>query len=64
MAEQTSLKVQGQIYLAGKLGGRSAKDWETGQTYNIISNNVTFNGNTVQDAGPGQYVVRYVPDRK
>jgi len=50
------VKVQGQIYLAGKLGGRSAKDWETGQTYNIISNNLTLSGNTVQDARSGQYV--------
>ena len=50
------VKVQAQIYLAGKLGGRSAKDWETGQTYNIISHNLSLSGNTVQDAGPGQYV--------
>jgi hypothetical protein len=50
------VKVQAQIYLAGKLGGRQAKDWETGQTYNIISNNLTLNGNTVQDAGPGQFL--------
>jgi Right handed beta helix region len=49
-------RTQAQIYLAGKLGGRQAKDWETGQTYNIISSNLTLNGNTVQDAGPGQLV--------
>jgi hypothetical protein len=50
------VKVQGQIYLAGKAGGRSTKDWETGQTYNIVSNNISLSGNTVQDAGSGQYV--------
>lgn len=52
----TIIKTQAEIYLAGKLGGRSAKDWETGQTYNIISKNLTLNGNTVQDSSSGQYL--------
>jgi hypothetical protein len=42
------------IYLAGKAGGRSFTDWQTGIYHNVISSNLTFEGNTVLDVGPSQ----------
>ena len=49
-------KYQGQIYLAGKSGGRSRTDWQTGQVYLLFTNSTTMTGNTFQNNGPGQYV--------
>ncbi len=45
---------QGNIYLAGKAGGRSFTDWETGVYYNVISSNFTLLNNVLQNAGPNQ----------
>jgi hypothetical protein len=49
-------KYQGQIYLAGKSGGRQVTDWQTNQTYLVYTSGTVLGSNTFQDAGPGQYV--------
>jgi hypothetical protein len=45
---------QANIYMAGKQGGRHFTDWQTGEYHNIISTNLTFEGNTVLDSAPSQ----------
>ncbi len=47
---------QGNLYLAGKAGGRSFTDWETGVFYNVISSNLTMTGNQLQNGGPQQRI--------
>lgn len=42
------------IYMAGKPGGRNFTDWQTHQYHNVISSNLTFQGNTVLDLAPSE----------
>ena len=37
------------IYMAGNPGGRHFTDWQTHEYHNVISSNLTFQGNTVLD---------------
>ena len=46
----------GQLFLAGKAGGRSFTNWQTGVTTNVVSNDVTLSGNTFTAVGSNQYV--------
>ena len=41
----------GEIFIGGTSAGRTFKDWETGQTYTVQSQNWTLNGNTVVGVG-------------
>ncbi len=49
-------KLQAQIYLAGRPGGRSIRDWETGQSYHLYTQNATFTNNVVEDKDSSQFV--------
>ena len=49
-------KWQGQIYVAGKSGGRQETDWETGQGYLIYTESTSLHNNTFENAGTGQFV--------
>ncbi len=50
-------KYAAQLYLAGRPGGRSITDWETGQYYHLYSQHETFTNNVVEDGTPGQRVM-------
>jgi len=41
----------GEIIIAGTSAGRTFKDWETGQTYTVQSQNWTLNNNTIVGVG-------------
>ena len=47
---------QGQIFLAGKSGGRKINDWETDQAYDLYTAGTVMTGNVLQDTKAGQYV--------
>lgn len=49
-------KYQAQIYLAGQTGGKSITDWQTGQTYDLVTKGLVMTGNTFADATIGQNV--------
>jgi hypothetical protein len=49
-------KYQAQIYLAGQSGGIHITDWQTGQTYDLVTKNVVLSGNTFVDGAAGQNV--------
>ncbi len=49
-------KWQGQIFLAGKPGGRQINDWETDQAYYLYTAGTVMTGNILQDAKAGQFV--------
>ena len=49
-------KWQGQIFLAGKPGGRQINDWETNQAYYLYTAGTVMSGNVLQDARAGQFV--------
>jgi hypothetical protein len=49
-------KWQGQIFLAGKPGGRQIYDWETNQSYYLYTSNTVMSGNILQDTKAGQFV--------
>ena len=46
----------GEIFIAGRSGGHVIYDWQTGQYYNIYSNNTVLTSNNFQDATSGQHV--------
>jgi hypothetical protein len=43
-----------QINIQGQKGGISIYNWETGQTYNLVTENFTHSGNTVASSGTNQ----------
>jgi hypothetical protein len=45
-----------QLFLGGKTYGRSMRNWQTGVTSNVISNNVTLSGNTFTGTDATQYL--------
>jgi hypothetical protein len=47
---------QADLFIAGNPGGRVIKDWQTGQTYNLITSDMTVNNNVFADASSGQFV--------
>ncbi len=47
-----------QVLITGVAGGISVTNWETGQTYNLITQHVTFTGNTVEGMGTAQQVFK------
>jgi len=49
-------KFQAQIYLAGQKGGKVITDWQSGQSYNLITTGTVVSGNTFVSAAAGQYV--------
>ncbi len=49
-------KYQGEIFIAGKSGGRSITDWQTGQSYDLFTSGMTLSGNSFEDAASGQNV--------
>ncbi len=49
-------KWQGQVFLAGKPGGRHIEDWETGEPYFLFTSATKISGNSFQNAQPGQFV--------
>lgn len=49
-------KYQAQIYLAGQSGGISITDWQTGQTYELLTKGLVLTGNTFVDGATGQNV--------
>ena len=49
-------KWQGQIFLAGKPGGRQINDWETDQAYYLYTAGTVMTGNVLQDTKAGQFV--------
>ena len=49
-------KYQAQIYLAGQSGGISITDWQTGQTYHLLTRDMSLSGNTIVDGASGQNV--------
>jgi hypothetical protein len=53
-SEPTNSYVKPQFYLAGAPGGRHFTDWETGEYENVISQDVTFQGNHFVDIGSTQ----------
>ncbi len=46
----------GEIFIGGTSAGRTFKDWETGQTYTVQSQNWTLNGNTVVGVGSSEHL--------
>jgi hypothetical protein len=49
-------KWQAQLFLAGNPGGRSIRDWETGQPYHIYTSDTTLSNNVFTDASSAQYL--------
>lgn len=49
-------KYQAQIYLAGQANGISITDWQTGQTYDLVTKGLVLSGNTFVDGATGQNV--------
>ncbi len=49
-------KWQGQVFLAGKPGGRHIEDWETGEPYFLFTSATKISSNSFQNAQPGQFV--------
>jgi hypothetical protein len=49
-------KFQGDIYLAGTAGGIAITDWQTHQTYNLVTTGMVLSGNAFHDSAVGQYV--------
>ena len=45
-----------QVYLAGNPGGRTYTNFTTGATVTTQNTHITFSGNTLGDAGSGQYL--------
>ncbi len=48
--------LNGQFYLAGKPGGRSVVDWQTGQSYLLYTSNTKMQGNNFTSVGTQQFV--------
>jgi hypothetical protein len=46
----------GEIFVAGKPGGRVLYDWQTGQYYNLYTSGTVMTGNNFQNATSGQNV--------
>ena len=46
----------GQIFLAGKSGGRSVTNWQTGAVTNVYTRNMKLQNNSIIAVGSGQYV--------
>ena len=49
-------KYQVEIYLAGQSGGIKIKDWQTAETYDLLTTGMVLTGNTFEDASAGQDV--------
>lgn len=49
-------KYQAQIYLAGQPGGITITDWQTGQSYYLLTQGLVLSGNTFVDGAAGQNV--------
>ena len=49
-------KYQAQIYLAGQAGGITITDWQTGQSYDLVTKGLVLSGNTSVDGATGQNV--------
>ena len=45
---------QGEVFIAGTPGGRPITDWVTHQSYQLVTSNMTFRGNTSEDASSNQ----------
>jgi hypothetical protein len=45
----------GQIYVGGNPNGRNIKNWETGQSYHLTTQNLSMHGNTAVAASRSQY---------
>lgn len=49
-------KYQAEIYLAGQPGGITITDWQTGQSYDLVTKGLVLSGNTFVDGAAGQNV--------
>ena len=49
-------KFQAQFYLAGTAGGINITDWQTGQVYDLFTENTALSGNSFIDQAQGQFV--------
>jgi hypothetical protein len=47
-------KYQADLYLAGQTGGIAITDWQTGQSYNLVTTGMVLSGNTFQGTSTGQ----------
>lgn len=47
---------QGEIYLAGTVGGQTISNWQNGQTLDLFTTGMGLWNNTFQDASAGQYL--------
>jgi hypothetical protein len=47
-----------QVLVTGVAGGFPVTNWETGQTYNLITDHVTLTGNTIEGVGSAQQSVK------
>ena len=45
-----------QLYLAGKLGGRLVRNWQTGATTNVYTKNMKLENNSIIGVGSNQFV--------
>ncbi len=52
----TDQKYEAEIFIAGRAGGHRINDWQTGQSYDLFTNNTVLTGNTFEDARSGQQV--------
>jgi len=49
-------KYQAQLYLAGSKNGIDIKDWQTGQSYHLVTKNTVLSGNSIVAGASGQNV--------
>jgi hypothetical protein len=47
-----------QVNIIGVAGGLPITDWETGQSYNLVSQNLTFTDNVIENVGTSQSLFR------
>lgn len=52
----TGLQYNAEIFIAGRPNGHRIKDWQTGQSYDLFTNNTVLTGNTFEGTRSGQYV--------
>jgi hypothetical protein len=44
------------LFIAGRSGGHRITDWQTGQSYDLFTNNTVVTGNTFENTRTGQFV--------
>jgi hypothetical protein len=52
----TGLQYNAEIFIAGRPGGHRIVDWQTGQSYDLFTNNTVLSGNTFENTRSGQDV--------